>query len=322
MTLPAWLTFFQRTFPSANMSLIQGQRPILIDSGFGSDYAETERFIRDAGVDPAQLQYVVNTHYHSDHVGGNHHLQSRYGVPIAAYHFDGAMINRRDPHACCADWLVQPVEPYTVDRFLAAGDVLETGQVTLEVLHTPGHTLGHISLYEPRDQVLILGDVVHADDVSWINIFREGVDALERLMATLERLLQLPVRVAVSGHGPIHENPHAAMRTALERYERWQQDPTRLAWHATKRIFSYALMLTNGISKDDIWHFLLRCPWLYDYSQVYLRLTPHAFIEIFLAEMLRSGAAGWHDDHFVALTPYTPPSPAWNPDLLAPIAWR
>jgi glyoxylase-like metal-dependent hydrolase (beta-lactamase superfamily II) len=44
----------------------------------------------------------------------------------------------------------------------------------LQVIHTPGHTLGHISLYAPDEQILILGDAVHGDDVAWINPFREA----------------------------------------------------------------------------------------------------------------------------------------------------
>lgn len=67
--------FFERTFPSANMVLINDQQPILIDTGFGSDALETEQLIREAGVASEDLHLIVNTHYHSDHVGGNFHFQ-------------------------------------------------------------------------------------------------------------------------------------------------------------------------------------------------------------------------------------------------------
>ncbi len=70
-----WFFFFERMFPSANMALIKDEFPVLVDTGFGSDWAETERLIREAGISPETLQLIVNTHYHSDHVGGNHQLQ-------------------------------------------------------------------------------------------------------------------------------------------------------------------------------------------------------------------------------------------------------
>ena len=134
MSLPAWLVFFERTFPSANMCLVLGERPLLLDSGFGSDFAETIALIETAGVAPHHLHRVVNTHYHSDHVGGNHGFQTRYTIPIATHHTEAELINQRDLAACSAEWLRQPIEPYTVDEMLAEGDVLDTGQVALEVV--------------------------------------------------------------------------------------------------------------------------------------------------------------------------------------------
>lgn len=57
------------------MILIKDQLPILIDTGFGSDVKETEKLIKEVGVSPEELHLIVNTHYHSDHVGGNFHFQ-------------------------------------------------------------------------------------------------------------------------------------------------------------------------------------------------------------------------------------------------------
>lgn len=68
MTSPDWLHFFERMYPSANMVLVRGDHPVLVDTGFGSDFPETERLLKDAGVPPQQLSLIVNTHYHCDHV--------------------------------------------------------------------------------------------------------------------------------------------------------------------------------------------------------------------------------------------------------------
>lgn len=147
--------FFERKFPSANMILVKDQLPILIDTGFGSDTQETEKLIKEAGVSPEELHLIVNTHYHSDHVGGNFHLQKNYGVKIAAHKWDADLINSCDSEAYSAEWLDQPIEPYLVDTKLTDSDEIHTGSRTLKVLHTPGHTLGHISLYEPKVEILM-----------------------------------------------------------------------------------------------------------------------------------------------------------------------
>jgi glyoxylase-like metal-dependent hydrolase (beta-lactamase superfamily II) len=191
---PARFVFIERPFPSANMALVRGEQPVLVDSGFGGDLAETERLLRAAGCPPRRLALLVNTHYHADHVGGHGGLQRRYGVPVAAHHWEAMGVNGRDPEACAARWQDQPVEPYRVDRPLADGDEVDAGGVALRVVHVPGHTLGHIALYAPADGLLVCGDALQRDDVAWLTPFREGVGALHRALDSLDRLAALRAR--------------------------------------------------------------------------------------------------------------------------------
>ncbi|WP_269050644.1 MBL fold metallo-hydrolase [Sporosarcina sp. G11-34] len=170
---------------------------------------------------PEELHLVVNTHYHSDHVGGNFHLQKNYGVPIAAHKWEADLINFCDPEACSAEWLDQPVEPYRVDRKLLDNDEIHTGSRTLKVLSTPGHTLGHISLYEPEEEILICGDLFHKNDIGWLNIFRKGVTSIQRSLESLDRLSMLQIQKAYSGHGPQIDNPLVAIDMAMKRFEKY-----------------------------------------------------------------------------------------------------
>jgi len=319
--LPDWLLFFERPFPSANMMLIRGPRPILVDPGFGSDVLETERLLHEAEVPPQSLSLIVNTHYHSDHIGGNNRLQKRYSLPIAAHRWDAALVNQRDREACGAEWLNQPVEPYEVNQPLSEGDEIDTDGVVFQVLHTPGHTLGHISLYAPHEQIVICGDVVHKDDVAWINTFLEGPDALQRELMTLDRFARLPLRLAYSGHGPIMEQPLAAIDSARRRYEKWLNDPEKLGWHACKRIFAYALMMCNGLPAENVATYLLERAWFQDYARHVFKCAPTDFIDLLMREMLRSGAAGWRDGRLIPLTPYRPLPPDWLCGPARPKDW-
>lgn len=317
---PEWLTFFEREYPSANMVLIRGERPVLVDTGFGSDLPATERLLREAGAPPESLYLIVNTHYHCDHAGGNSGLQRRYNLPVAAHRWEAQLINHRDLEACSAEWLNQPIEPYEALP-LSDGDEIDAGAMVLRVLHTPGHTLGHISLYAPEEQVLICGDAVHTDDVAWINPFREGAGALERTLETLDHLSRLPVRWACSGHGPAIEDLKAAIDAARRRYQKWLEDPEKVSWHACKRIFTYALMLSNGLDEAEVSRYLLQCPWFQDYSRHGFRVQPEDFVEPLLAEMLRSEAAGWQGRRLIARAPHNPPPANWPSGPTRPKDW-
>lgn len=315
------VSFFQRRYPSANSVLLHGPRPVLVDTGFGADVPELVDWLHRHGTTPGSLSLVLNTHSHPDHAGGNHALQHGFGRRIAAEAGDAALINGRDPDACRAQSLRQPVEAYEVTRSLAEGDLVGTGTSLFRVVMTPGHTAGHISLHSADHGILILGDALHEADLGWLYPAREGADALERAADTIERLARLPAKIGYSGHGaPILDLP-AALDRARRRLGSWREDPERMAWHACKRVFSHALMLTDGLPEADIGPMLLDCPWFHDYAAHPFSLSPVDFVPVLVAEMLRSGAAAWQAGRLVATAPHTLLRPGWPETPASPATW-
>ena len=151
--LPAWLTWQRRPFPDANLLLLRGREPALADSGFVGHARETADWVH---AHTGQVTVVVNTHWHSDHTGGNALLQAT-GAGIAASAPDAAAVARRDPGCCQAEYLDQPVAPYTVDQPLDDGQTLRLGDADWQVIRTPGHTPGHLSLWQPDERLLVVG---------------------------------------------------------------------------------------------------------------------------------------------------------------------
>ncbi len=301
------------------MILLPGARPVLFDSGFGSDFDVTVKLLEQAGVAPDTLQCVVNSHYHCDHVGGNHYFQTRYNVPIAAHPHEARMVNDRHREACSSRWLRQMIRPYTVDTLLEENQVIDTGETQWRVLYTPGHTLGHLSLY--ADGVLLAGDTVHADDIAWLNLFREGASAAYIMLTTLDKLAQLPLTISYSGHGAITDKPLQRIDEARRRYERWLTQPERVGWHAVKRIFSYALMLYDGMDREAIGTYLLEAPWYQDYCAHTFRTDPVDFIQPLLDEIERSGAGYWQNGTLYATAPHRVPPREWVSNVPHPENW-
>ena len=225
--LPRWLIWRQRPFPDANLLLVDGRQPALVDSGFIGHADETAAWV-DAHT--TTLHRVVNTHWHADHVGGNALLQSR-GAGIAASTADADALARRDPGCCLAEYLDQPVAPYTVDERLDDGAVLRLGDTDWEVIRTPGHTPGHLALWEPDQRLLIVGDALSDYDVGWVNTALDGPDATRTALASLRRLAALPARVVLPAHGPIPTDPQATFAAALRRAQRLVDDPDGAVWY-------------------------------------------------------------------------------------------
>jgi len=308
---PAWLHFLSPGFPSANMVVADGGERVLFDTGYGSDVGRTLDALAGAGVPPGALDLIVNTHWHSDHVGGNARLQSELGIPIAAALGDAELVNACDPGACLSEWLDQPVERYRVDRALRPGDRLTAGRAEWDVLATPGHTPRHLSFYQPEEELLLLGDAVHADDVGWLNVAVDGPEAIDDALRTVESLSRLPVRLALPGHGPAIEDPPRAFAAAHARYERMRADPQRAGWHACKRILAFALMIHDGIDRDDLKAYLTGSPWLVDHAAAVFETTPESLAADLLAEMHRVGGVEERDGRLRCRTPYNRPPTGW-----------
>lgn len=307
--------FWQRRYPSANVVLLPGPRPVLVDTGFGPAAAAMLGWLAGQGVALSNLR-VVNTHAHTDHVGGNYSL-AQHGVPIAMSALDAAPIQARDPDACAAQFLAQPIEPFAVAHVLEAGDVIDTGAARWTVVPTPGHTAGHISL--TNGDVLVLGDAMHGADLGWADLHHHP-DALDWTAETLARLERLPARVGYSGHGPAIMDLPAAYARAQRRLQRFRDDRAQVVWHAAKRNFAHHLMMEGGVAEAALHRQFTPMPWLAAFGAI-LGLAPGAFLTALVAESVRADAAMWHDRALHATAPHDVPPAGWAQGPVRPAEW-
>jgi glyoxylase-like metal-dependent hydrolase (beta-lactamase superfamily II) len=315
LDLPGWVLWQQRPFPDANLLLLTGPRAAMVDTGFVGHAEDTATWARAYA---PRLDLVVNTHWHSDHVGGNALLQSA-GAGIAAGAVEAESVNRRDPGCCVAEYLDQPVAPYTVDQSLTDGDVLRLGEADWEVVATPGHTPGHLCLWQPDEKLLVVGDALSTYDVGWVNLALDGPEAAATALESLQRLTDLNPRVILPAHGPLPAEPGAVLVAAHRRAQRLVDDPHGAVWYGARRIFAFALMIRGGIPTDEIESYLLRRHWLIDAARQ-LDLNADALAAELVDGMLTSGAITVQDGQMRATAEHTPVAPTAL-DIPFPTHW-
>jgi len=175
------------------------------------DEATGEAVVIDPGDDIKQVQqilakhrlrvkYILATHAHIDHVGGVGKLKQDTGAPVLMHESDLSLYQSL---ALQAEWLgVPPPAVAEVDQFLKEGDVLHCGGLQLEVLHTPGHSPGSISLHVPGgDERILSGDTLFQGSIGRTDLWGGSLDAL--LQSIRSRLLIFPDATPIfPGHGP------------------------------------------------------------------------------------------------------------------------
>lgn len=303
--LPAGATWWQRPFPDANVLLLHGRQPALVDSGFVGHAEETAAWVRGMSArHGGEVALVVNTHWHSDHVGANGLLQAR-GAGIAAGAPEAEAVVRRDAGCCAAEYLDQPVAPYTVDLSLDDGQILRLGDTDWEVVRTPGHTPGHLALWQPEERLLVVGDALSDYDVGWVSLALDGPEAARTALTSLQRIAALEPAVILPSHGPVPADTAAAFTAALRRAQRLVDDPEGAVWYGARRIFAFALMIREGMPSAEVEPYLQARTWLTDAARLLSR-TPETLAAELVRTMLAGGSVVLRDGHLHAAADHTP----------------
>ncbi len=144
------------------------------------------------------VKYIINTHGHFDHVGGNRQLKEATGADILIHAGDAPMLGHLK-EAAASFGLSSDTSP-APDRLLEDGDSLSFGKLTLQVLHTPGHSPGGISLYMPGvPGAVFVGDTLFAGSIGRTDLPGGNFDILKKSIH--DKLFVLPESVTVyPGH--------------------------------------------------------------------------------------------------------------------------
>ncbi|MFT4922196.1 MAG: hydroxyacylglutathione hydrolase [Haloarculaceae archaeon] len=175
---------------TSNVFLVTGDRTVLIDVGNGFDVVSN---VRDHVDD---LDAVVLTHTHPDHVGNLDAVVDAFDVDVWGY----------DPDI---DGIDHPIDE---------GEHVQLGDYEYEPLHTPGHKNDHLCFYSAASRVLFAGDLVFANGGFGRTDLEEGnrellVDSIERVLDTVDEHLE----AMHTGHGPsVTTNPVQDVELALQ----------------------------------------------------------------------------------------------------------
>lgn len=180
-----------------NCSLVwctRTMRGALVDPG--GDLDKLKLALEKTGV---TLEKILVTHGHMDHCGQAGVLAKEMGVPIEGPHQgDRFWIEGLDDSAMRFGL---PGESFEPDRWLNGGDQVTVGDLTLDVVHCPGHTPGHVVFHHAPSQVALVGDVLFAGSIGRTD-FPQG-NHQDLLDSITQRLWPLGDEVTfVPGHGP------------------------------------------------------------------------------------------------------------------------
>ena len=299
--LPQQIRVLERGWLSANNIVFhEGPEATLVDSGYVTHSGQTLALLERA-LEGRKLVRLINTHSHSDHIGGNAAVRRAHGCRILVPEGMAPAVADWDEDALLLSSAHQQAEQFEFDATIAPGDEFEMGRLRWQALHVPGHDMHALAYYAPQERILISGDALWQDGFGVMFAELHGdPSGLPAQRRTLERLRELDVGVVIPGHGAPFADYAAAVARALARLAAFEQSPERMAKSAMKALFTFTLLEKRRMPRAGIGDYFGRVAIFRDVSKNFFQKEPAAVAAQVIDELLKAGVLAEQDGDIVA----------------------
>ncbi len=276
---------------SNNIVFDDGDAISVLDTGYVAHAALTVRLI-DQARRGKPLARIVNTHLHSDHVGGNAALKARFGSSITIPPGGARAVRDWDERQLLFVATGQRCARFDYDALIDPSAPLQLGGLHWEVLAGGGHDPQMVLLYDAENRILISADALWQNGFGVLFPELEGESGFAEQQAALDAIAERAPRTVVPGHGPAFTEVGRALEAAYRRLDAFRRDPERNARHAAKVLIKFWLLEVRSASLDQMHAHFAQTEYLRLIHQRYFaRQSLAQMLDANVAELVRAGAA-------------------------------
>ncbi len=238
--------------PELTLYFIDGEKPAIVDTGLGDQLSMDTISLacEKKGKHLNDISYIINTHEHIEHFGGNLNIKktsrasviaSKLAAPIIENYHDITLgikkkLQNQNPNIFkMLENLINhhlTITGSKVDEKVDDGDIIDLGNIKLRVIATPGHTNGHICLYDEEKKVLFSGDHLISTGSTFVGYYwrdftttdiiykfnnrKTGPGNISLYIESLKKLQSLDLTMILPSHGPPITDPYEQIAQGIK----------------------------------------------------------------------------------------------------------
>jgi len=247
------------------------ERNLIIDTGWNQQECmdAMQTGLRELEIDLKKTDFFI-THFHTDHLG----LVSNLVTESSKIYFnrpDGDWIKLGIPVDDLIDFarvngfpekeLQKVIHTHPGFKFrstgplsfhiLKEGDILRVSDFVFHCVETPGHSRGHMCLYEPNQKIFVAGDHILADITPTITLWSDDWNPLKEYLASLDKVYQLDIELVLPGHREVFRNPKERIQELKDHHQRRLEEIISILEKGGKSAFQVASQMTWDIVYDS-----------------------------------------------------------------------
>ena len=275
-------------------------RVTLVDSGYLKFNDVTlDRVARQLWMwDSAPLARIINTHIHSDHIGGNAELLRTYPrCTVTIPEGEQIALERWDSPEQMLSYADQESERFLWDETIEPGETIVLGDEYWEAIATPGHDMGSLVFYCARLRILISADALWERGFGFV--LPQAIDPMSvaAQRATFKRLSQLDVALVIPGHGPVFTDFMGALVRAAEKLAAFASDDMKIARNVAKGMFIYSMMWRESMPLASLPAYVVSVGVHRDYNAQFFKMSDEAYAQWLIDEGVKAGKLRVEGEH-------------------------
>jgi glyoxylase-like metal-dependent hydrolase (beta-lactamase superfamily II) len=297
------VTVIERGWLNCNQILLtSAHENILIDSGYGRHAAATIDYVEQV-LQGKLLHRLINTHCHSDHMGGNRALSEHYACRVTIPEGEVQHVVPWTAQSCWAEEMDQYAEEFQFDDVISAGDVFDGGGLQWRAVAAPGHDMGALMFWCEAEKILITGDALWERGMGFVWPSAEGNAPNSNIRGAFETFDVIealnPVTV-IPGHGAPFFDVKSSLEFNRSKLSALARDPVKAARNVAKSLFVFSLLDKQTMLMSSVENYVARVPVFKQLDDAFLHMGLDAVAAMLKTELIAAGAVVLRDGQLSA----------------------